>query len=424
MANDTKSNFTSNFTNVQLEKAPTILTAVLITTGFWIIVINVLVFSCLITSRSAKKSYVNLQLLSLSVTDMLVGAFSIPVTLTFKITGSFPTYGVCASLFYLYVASQAATLNHALVICVRRLITVKRKTHNNFVIKSKYLSVFLEIVFVWTVSFVIISIPFLAYGRFGERLSSCSLNTLFADNYASAIGIFTSCLLIPHVCLNVVYLYMLVYLKRKWKQINVKDNGLSAKRVAKDNSGRPSAQTITPIEVIDHGSLHTKLSSRPDNDSNACGSTMKLNNLEVNRYQTTRLGGIRTDASSVGSTIISPSLARSSQIEQIPGKSCETLNGRKTGPPSRLGGIDGQKRVLVTIGILLVILNVFMTPLSFLTLFEFLHKGYLSRSVKFVFMNMAILNSALNPIINVFRIKPFKDALKQKALKLCRLFYR
>ena len=191
MTNNTKSNITSNLTNVQLEEAPAILTALLLSTGLWIIIINVLMFSCLITSRSAKKNYVHLQLLSLSVTDALVGAFSIPVTLTFKITGSFPTYGVCASLFYLYVASQVATLNHALVICVHRLITVKRKNKNVSVIKPKFLSVFFGIVFVWTVSLIVIGIPFLIYGRFGERLSSCSLNILFADEYSSAIGIFT-----------------------------------------------------------------------------------------------------------------------------------------------------------------------------------------------------------------------------------------
>ena len=86
--------------------------------------------------------------------------------------------------------------------------------------------------------------------------------------------------------------------------------------------------------------------------------------------------------------------------------------------------LSGQKRVLLTIGILLVCLNVFMTPLNLLTLFEFLHTGYLSRRVKFIFMNMAILNSALNPVINVFRIKSFKEALRQNALKLCRLLFR
>ena len=413
MSNHSDFNITYNLTNSQIEAAPISLTVVLIATSLWIIIINALVLSCLITSRSAMKSYVNLQLLSLSVTDMLVGVFSIPVTLTFKIARSFPTYGVCASLFYLYIVSQAATLNHALVICIHRLITVKRKHRNAFVVQSKYLSVFLQLLSVWLVSFVVISIPFLLYGRFDENLLSCSLNTLFEDDYTSAIAIFTSALLIPHICLNLVYLYMLLYLKRKWRQINSTNVVVRTKWIG----GRSSGQTITPIEITDlTNSGHCR------NELNACGSTTKQNHQGIRRHQTTtRLVGIKTDASSVASTMNSQGKL---QVERFTGRGGETLNGRKAGDQLRLSGIEGQKRVLMTIGILLVILNVFMTPLDCLTVFESLHTGYLSRTVKFIFMNMAILNSALNPIINVFRIKPFKDALKQKALIFWRLFCR
>ena len=434
----TITNITSNLTdNIQLEKGPAILIAVLITTGLWIIIINLLVFSCLITSHSAKKSFVNLQLLSLSVTDMLVGAFSIPVTLTFKITGSFPTYGACASLFYLYIVSQAATLNHALTICVHRLITVKRKHHNS-AMKPKYLAVFLQVLSVWIVSFIVISIPFLIYGRFGETLSPCSLNTLFADDYTSAIGIFTSFLLIPHISLNIVYLYMLWFLKQKWKRIDLIDNGLGDTRMTRvGDPGISANQSLTPIEVTESTNDRTLHASQQDNAFKSPRATMKTNDHEVHRNgKAIRLVGFKTDTLSVRSTIIpsctetiqpvgSNMLPQNStrntlQVWHNPGTSAKS----KAGGFSRSSGIGGQKRVLVTIGILLVILNVFMTPLDFLTLFEFLHKGYLSRRVKFIFMNMAILNSALNPIINVFRVRPFREALKMKALKLCRLLCR
>ena len=407
----------SNLTNgIQLEKAPTMLTAVLITTSLWIMIINLLVFSCLITSRSAKKSFVNLQLLSLSVTDMLVGAFSIPVTLTFKITGSFPTYGVCASLFYLYIVSQAATLNHALIICVHRLITVKRK-HRNLDIRPKYLSVFLQVLSVWIMSFVVISIPFILYGRFGETLSFCSLNTLFGDNYTNAIGIFTGGLLTPHICLNIVYSNMFLFLKRKWKQIDVAHNRLRENRMARIDSERTGPKTtVAPINVKEATNQRNSRSWSTNNSSED-EPAQKRSHLDVHRYQNGKrhIGANRDTAS------VDTSSSRSSRLEQRRRRSIEHTNGRKVGEQSRLGGINGQ-RVLVTIGILLVVLNVFMTPLNFLILFETLHTGYLSRSVKFIFMNMAILNSALNPVINVFRVRPFKEALKHKALKLCRFF--
>ena len=77
-----------------------------------------------------------------------------------------------------------------------------------------------------------------------------------------------------------------------------------------------------------------------------------------------------------------------------------------------------QRHALVTFGILLLSLNLFMTPLVFLDVIELLLHGYLSRDTYITFVLMAILNSALNPIINIWRIKPFRMVLMEKARKL------
>ena len=182
-------------------------------------------------------------------------------------------------------------------------------------------------------------------------------------------------------------------------------------RTGPETTKGPTNVTVSTIL----GNSHTPIG----NYSSEIGPTKKVNRLEVNGFHgTTQPLGHESGTASVdfGS-------ARNSQLGQLSDRNHETLNSRKVSPRGRLSGVNGQ-RVLVTIGILLVILNVFMTPLNFLILFETLHTGYLSRSVKFIFMNMAIFNSALNPLINVFRVRPFKEALKQKGIKLCGLFCR
>lgn len=417
------SNESVNTTQLQIEEAPVSLTIVLMATSFWIVLVNGLVFGCLITSRSAMKSYVNLQLLSLSVTDMFVGLFSIPVTLTFKITGSFPKYDVCAGLFFLYISSQEATLYHALVICIHRLVTVKRKTRTiHSSTRSNYISVFLQVIFVWIVCFVLVSIPFLCFGRFGDPLVECSLNTLFEDHYTAALGMFTSVLLIPHVTLNVVYGYMFIFLRKRWKRIDaVCSTSTSHPIVLYNMRGNTSySEAFTDIETRNTALMtpSNKIVSSGDGDQRKiCEAPPKICFLEEKPVQNLQTDRLKARQQYISAT----SYSSNKDIDGGKTGDSQVKKNRKTG---RLSGMEGQKRVLVTIGILLIILNIFMTPLDFLNLFEFLNKGYLSRRVKFICMNMGILNSALNPIISVFRIRPFKEILKQKALRLYRRLCR
>ena len=62
-------------------------------------------------------------------------------------------------------------------------------------------------------------------------------------------------------------------------------------------------------------------------------------------------------------------------------------------------GVSGQRDVIITIGLLLIILNVFMTPLTFLAIVESLNAQLLSRQVKFIIIILALMNSALNPFV-------------------------
>ena len=105
---------------------------------------------------------------------------------------------------------------------------------------------------------------------------------------------------------------------------------------------------------------------------------------------------------------------------QTPTDNTRALGRNKTGGNrmnnSRLGW-EKQKRSMVTFGILLMSLNVFMTPLNFIVIIQMI-TGPLSRGVRFLFITMAMLNSAFNPLINIWRIRPFRVIMREKATKI------
>ena len=95
-----------NATHFETKTSQGILVLILLLVCIWILVINALIFVCLLVSRHSLKTFVNIQMLSFSLTDMFVGICAIPVTLTYQITTAFPYFEACAGIFYGYSISQ------------------------------------------------------------------------------------------------------------------------------------------------------------------------------------------------------------------------------------------------------------------------------------------------------------------------------
>ena len=335
-------------------------------------------------NRRTMTSFVNLQMLFLSLTDMLVGFSTIPVTLTWKIVSAFPAFEVCASLFYLYIVPQAASLYHAFGICMHRLIiTTRRNTQPVERARDRYKTIFLQILTVWVSSFILVGIPFGVFGRFGETLPLCSLNTIFGESYTLALMLLNIVLLVPHVCMNIVYLYMILFLRRKWKfntESNIIKTDLSKnpeRLTAASDSTDPSTDTTNDVtidtrvdDVVDHYHIKPKVYS----------------DAERSQQKKTKV-------------------AKNQKMEQTYIGRTQTM-------------LQKQKEVLITLGLLLLVLNVFMTPLNLIGFLEVVSEVNLGRGTKFFLMGMAIVNSSLNPVINVCRIKHLRDAVKTNTHKL------
>ena len=111
---------------------------IVILISIWTVLVNGLVFVCLVSSRNVLKHNVNVQLLSLSLTDMLVGITMLSPVLA-AILNLFSRSEPCSVILYMYFVAQAATIYHTFLICVHRLRVIRRKSnakHSNKIFTS------------------------------------------------------------------------------------------------------------------------------------------------------------------------------------------------------------------------------------------------------------------------------------------------
>ena len=443
--------------------------------GFWIIFVNALVFTCLLMTKKSVKNFVNIQMLSLSLTDLFVGLSTVPLAVTYKLTAPFPYFESCVGIYYVYCVSQAANLFHAFGICLHRLIMIKgcagRSERNP---KHKLQTILFQIAIIWATSVLLVSLPFGFYSRFGTRLHECSLNSLYGENYITVLGIINSIYLIPQIGMNVVYIYLFKYLLTTWRNINIyrKPQMQPVKNEHEDNITASNTRSFIQNDInkrvaeIDMDGHNNASLENKNNDSNA----QKTSTPE------TSVGGVNTNTSIKGCTfswksficaeyeITNSELATydhsrccaaddfpdnenpfATELQCFPHDKEATQNKgpRRHSTQSYNHGnysdecvmprkkrksfsalrrkfsnhkccsnlkYKGQKRVLITIGMILLAVNIFMTPLNLLIVFELINKDLLSRETKLIPFSLSLMNSAVNPIIYTLRIKPFRAA--------------
>ena len=483
-------NLTIQMNDILKETHAEVLVTIMIMCCIWIILVNSAVFVCLILHRHDMKTFVNMQLLSFSITDIFVGMSAIPGSLTLYIT---PSIEVCTFIMYTYFVAQTATLYHAFGICVHRYVTVKyRQLHAKRKQKGQLKRVIIHVIVIWLLSIGLVVIPVASFATFDQSITECSLNTIFQENYIKLLAVLNVVLLLPQVGTNVVYVCLYRYLSAKWKfndrtklrkqEINPLTNRClnTTMKAASDtmlnNSEyqRFNELTVdTKSEVIDVNVRMLKSDKHLNGTSCVLGSDTNVSddkmaylkprtNLSIacKDHLIAPQNGNVTDVSDPKQTKyderavaehldpycdvpqialnVSVNAEQCLQTERDSRNIPETDNqnassysswaniSRQITSPDRRksSGPQREKEVLCTIGIILILLNIFITPLNLLFVTELIHDGFLSRNTKFVLMFLALVNSGLNPLVYAFKMKPFKDALKcrkDKCAALCRI---
>ena len=485
----------------------TALTCILFIVDLLIISVNMFVVVCLIVNiKALSNNFVNIQILSFSITDMIVGITAIPVVLSFKITASFPYYEVCAAVMFLYCCAQAANLVHTFVICVHRLIIIKRCTFCTETNPKKVgKTILIQILFIWFVSGFICSIPFFIYGRSGYSISECSLNNLFAENYVFAVTFVNVIVVSLQIFVNALYIYLYRFISNTWKLIqplhsfnNIpstvnaehsmhriisrKHNDYATKvKLNKSAMVTSSFQTATKVSKAQPAlnscrKIYLSMPNLEINNTNFNDDTREIYNSVKRKkndlIQKTNISGIQVSPiehritnnsvdlgdsafhrlegrgklmafqmdvesrgnilSRTGLTQLPSKFQRSRSVPTHLNKTlgkcdCNSItetHETKENNNVRKGhsGFKGQREVLITIGIILLVLNICITPINIVFLIELSTDYSLSRDVKFVFMAMALLNSALDPFIYALRIKQVKETLRKTFIKCSKPF--
>ena len=372
---------------------PSVLTIILMVISAWIVLANTLVLLCLVVSRKALKIFVNLQILSFSVTDTLVGLAAIPTALTYKLAFTLSDVGPCALVLCSYSVAQAATLYHAFVICIHRLMTIKRCTGRSEANpRHMYKTLLIQVSIPWIESLLVVSLSFVLFAQFGKSLPVCSLNTVFEENYIHVMTILCINLLTPQIGMNVVYIYMLVFLLRQWKRVcilrkkarptattsNVVWNTSQAASVVETKlttqtiGGKNSILTLT--SVVDN-EIDGKINEGKENSDHCVTGHDVKGRVHGNRKEWSRVcADDKTDChsndkSGDGSHILKNN---TNFRENVATDHTRRMRGQHQKMKSKAGklGISGQRDVVITIGLMLIILNVFMTPLTFLAIVE------------------------------------------------------
>ena len=450
------------------------LTIILLSFALLIIAVNALVFVCFLMNRNDFKNFVTVQILGFSITDMLVGLAAIPVILTFQLTTAFPYYETCAAVMYVYCFAQVASLFHAFGICIHRLVIIKRcVVKRDAQPKRMYKIILLQILLVWVVSALVVSVPFLLYGKSGDMANECSLNALFGEKYVIAIAFVNTILLTLQASVNIIYIYMFRFLFNTWQRINTTQRLRSSSAThygtgRRDGYAESRIDKTTPIEEKDNTTRLTENRTAGSSDCSVRKPRLSITvpimisdsdkifhrtNIEtkdeVLQFQKQDCKGtinktygdaakdtnckkklkpfifqMNTETSTSKALGIAHRIYCKQHKNFLPDQ-CPDVPVRSnniTIPGSQItvdkyqtvgnSGFKGQRDVLITIGMILLVLNICMTPLNALVIIEIINKTLLTRNVKFILMGMALVNSALDPFIYALRIKPFRQTLR------------
>ena len=391
--------------------APLWLVIVMLIIAAWIIVANGLVFLCLVTSRNVLKNNVNVQLLGLSLTDTLVGIITVPLSLMPKMMPN-SKYETCAFLLYLYLLAQSATLFHTLLICVNRLLTIRRRSSVNANTSGTFRTILMQIFAIWGCCLLGFVIHYIAFARFGATVPQCSTTRLFEDNEPLALGLLSYTLLVPpHLCTNIIYVYLFIYIRRQLRSVGVvkaiPNHLTEGDKLASYTTQEKQTQNLKTVGVAHTIQIVPFERTRPKMTQTMCVSIIEEQTAGPSTANDLK-DCMSTDAH-IDTHVKKEAIETSKRDENGTERSRAKIN--------RLGW-EKQNRVLVTFGILVLSLNVFMGPLSSMVIIEMIIDGPLSRDVRFVFVAMAMLNSGFNPIINTWRIKPFRAMISEKVTKI------
>ena len=394
------------------EGASNVLIGFILLCCVWIVVVNSLTFLCLFLNRKSLKHFVTLQLLSLSMTDIVVGLTAIPGILTYYITSAFSSAEICAGIMYGYIVAQVASLFHVFAICLHRFITIKYHKFNSHTNGEGMLKrILYHILIVWISAIILVAIPVIRYAKFGYRLEECSLNTVFRDDYLKGFAVLAVFFITPQIGVNILYIWLFRFLSKQWNRIDTSKRSMASISVILENKSKVVVSKNTGSDLSKAEGNRISLNGGDRHNDSGYTHKDKRNLFEVKT-------DTETENEPVKESLKAIEINNSKDIlTKLYRNKTETQNFVP-------GGYRKERDVLCTIGIVLLLLNICITPFNMTLLLELVLDEPLSRKVKFIFIFLALVNSGLNPIVYAIKMKSFRGVVSRynsKCVAKCRL---
>ena len=239
------------------------------------------------------------------------------------------------------------------------------------------------------------SIHLLIFVPFGTNVSKCVLvGHLFGEDYHTAARLLIIPLFVPpYLCTNTIYVYLLIFTKRKFRTIGVSHVKPNQSDKIKLEPKKDNNTLIVEINSVCNRTLRTQSAPQDSEEPSSskritktkCGATNDQEPSTSAAYESHNIG-------------INDQTVQEIKRDKLPKRRAESNPAITSNKNTHLGLIL-QRRALVTFGILLASLNVFMTPIISVSILDLLWHGTISHDAYLIFASMAMLNSALNPVI-------------------------
>ena len=227
------------------------------------------------------------------------------------------------------------------------------------------------------------------------------------------------CFLAPKLGVNVLYICLFRFLSQKCNRINTSKQspvstirGNKSKVTACTNIGgdhiRTNENTNSPIEVEMASLQHDNMTMRIEGNISCVPNRTQKDKINV-----TNMFQVKPETEIKNATAKEPSTAIETTKLNVNDLSSE-FPRQMIEPKGSLSPEHKKERdVLCTTGIVLVLLNICITPLNMTLLLDAMLDGSLSRKVKFTFMFWALVNSGLNPVVYVIKMKAFRNVMRR-----------
>ena len=361
---------------------------------------------------------------------MLVGICTIPMFLTFA-KGLLQTPEACAGTFYVNFVCLGATLYHGLLICIRRLTTMRG--NSNVTKPENFKTSLVQISMIWISCFITFGVPFPVFGTFDDDVTICILRAIFEENNTIIFGLFGMVLMVPFIGVHVLYAYLLMDLRTRWKSVDVVGTSHTTHDLSQELNN--IGERVNKYE-FDHKGLQPvveQLDKDPNKQSVAkpadipepVPSTSKDLPEPKQRIIHVYPAGSQTvnEARNIEEShpnVIIQDLQNPNQNKNEKLESDRQIRNAKGSHENRLAK-KIHNRILATVGVILIALDVCMIPSIVYVVINRLNPESLSQNIRIICFAMAMLNSALNPVINVSMIKQFRQILLKKANKVLHL---